>query len=95
MVIVLMWFCDLHLDVFRFQIELKFEEPFYGRAYADFDRSSACMVTGKGNNTARIDLPLKGCGTRQVRGRKSDTIIKLYIFSFVCNLNLCFVFLFY
>uniref|UniRef100_A0A2S2PUX2 ZP domain-containing protein n=1 Tax=Sipha flava TaxID=143950 RepID=A0A2S2PUX2_9HEMI len=47
------------------QIELKFEEPFYGRAYADFDRSSACSVTGKGNNTARIDLPLKGCGTRQ------------------------------
>ncbi|XP_060836213.1 uncharacterized protein LOC132918860 [Rhopalosiphum padi] len=47
------------------QIELKFEEPFYGRAYADFDRSSACTVTGKGNNTARIDLPLKGCGTRQ------------------------------
>ncbi|XP_050543026.1 uncharacterized protein LOC126906517 [Daktulosphaira vitifoliae] len=47
------------------QIELKFEEPFYGRAYADFDRSSACTVTGKGNNTARIDLPLKGCGTKQ------------------------------
>ncbi|XP_050443659.1 uncharacterized protein LOC126847462 isoform X2 [Adelges cooleyi] len=47
------------------QIELKFEEPFYGRAYADFDRSSACTVTGKGNSTARIDLPLKGCGTKQ------------------------------
>lgn len=55
------------LNVFWFQIELKFEEPFYGRAYADFDRSSACMVTGKGNTSARIDLPLKGCGTKQVR----------------------------
>lgn len=66
--------------MFGFQIELKFEEPFYGRAYADFDRSSACMVTGKGNNSARIDLPLKGCGTRQVRGRKYDIIIKFYFF---------------
>ncbi|XP_026679002.1 uncharacterized protein LOC103508656 isoform X2 [Diaphorina citri] len=47
------------------QIEMKFEEPFYGIVYADFDRSSACMVTGKGNRSARIDLPLKGCGTRQ------------------------------
>ncbi|XP_022200034.2 uncharacterized protein LOC111056931 [Nilaparvata lugens] len=47
------------------QIELKFEEPFYGIAYADFDRSSACQVAGRGNKTARIDLPLKGCGTRQ------------------------------
>lgn len=63
---------DFYWTMFRLQIELKFEEPFYGRAYADFDRSSACTVTGKGNNTARIDLPLKGCGTRQVRGRKSD-----------------------
>lgn len=55
-----------NIDTFRFQIELKFEEPFYGRAYADFDRSSACTVTGKGNTSARIDLPLKGCGTKQV-----------------------------
>jgi len=76
MIIVSTWLYRLHWAVFRFQIELKFEEPFYGRAYADFDRSSACMVTGKGNNTARIDLPLKGCGTRQVRGRKSYLIIK-------------------
>ncbi|VVC35952.1 Hypothetical protein CINCED_3A024228 [Cinara cedri] len=47
------------------QVELKFKERFNGRVYADFDRSSACTVTGNGNNTARIDLPLKGCGTKQ------------------------------
>lgn len=47
------------------QIDLKFDEPFYGIAYADFDRASACQVTGRGNTTARLDLPLKGCGTKQ------------------------------
>jgi len=47
------------------QIELKFDEPFYGIAYADFDRASACQVSGRGNLTARLDLPLKGCGTKQ------------------------------
>ncbi|XP_054270492.1 uncharacterized protein LOC128991541 [Macrosteles quadrilineatus] len=47
------------------QIELKFDEPFYGIAYADFDRTSACQVSGRGNLTARLDLPLKGCGTKQ------------------------------
>ncbi|XP_014251134.1 uncharacterized protein LOC106667600 [Cimex lectularius] len=47
------------------QIELKFDEPFYGIAYADFDRASACQVSGRGDKTAKIDLPLKGCGTVQ------------------------------
>ncbi|KAK9498438.1 hypothetical protein O3M35_003077 [Rhynocoris fuscipes] len=47
------------------QIELKFDEPFDGIAYANFDRSSPCKVTGKGELTAKIDLPLKGCGTKQ------------------------------
>lgn len=47
------------------QVELKFEEPFYGIAYADFDRNSACMVKGRGLNNAKLELPLKGCGTKQ------------------------------
>lgn len=47
------------------QIELKFDEPFYGIAYADFDRASACQVTGRGDLSAKIELPLKGCGTKQ------------------------------
>ncbi|XP_035737557.1 uncharacterized protein LOC118448424 isoform X1 [Vespa mandarinia] len=46
-------------------VELKFEEPFYGVAYADFDRNSACMVKGRGLTNAKLELPLKGCGTRQ------------------------------
>lgn len=41
-------------------VELKFEEPFYGVAYADFDRNSACMVKGRGLTNAKLELPLKG-----------------------------------
>ncbi|XP_052869786.1 uncharacterized protein LOC128275354 [Anopheles cruzii] len=47
------------------QVELKFNDPFYGLAYADYDRNSACQTTGKGDLSYRIDLPLKGCGTKQ------------------------------
>lgn len=48
------------------QIEMKFNEPFFGLAYADFDRNSACQILGKGELSYRLDLPLKGCGTKQV-----------------------------
>lgn len=48
------------------QVDLKFNEKFYGLAYADFDRNSACNIQGKGDLTYRLELPLKGCGTRQV-----------------------------
>ncbi|XP_031626539.1 uncharacterized protein LOC116342887 isoform X2 [Contarinia nasturtii] len=47
------------------QIEMKFTEPFFGLAYADFDRNSACQTLGKGETSARLELPLKGCGTKQ------------------------------
>ena len=46
---------------------MKFTEPFFGLAYADFDRNSACQTLGKGDLSVRLELPLKGCGTRQVR----------------------------
>lgn len=49
------------------QIDLKFSEKFFGIAYADFDRNSACQVLGKGDSNYRLELPLKGCGTKQVR----------------------------
>lgn len=42
------------------EVELKFEEPFYGIAYADFDRNSACFVRGRGLDHANLGLPLKG-----------------------------------
>lgn len=42
------------------QVELKFEEPFYGVAYADFDRNSACIYKGRGSTSAKLELPLKG-----------------------------------
>lgn len=48
------------------QVELKFNEKFYGIAYADFDRNSACQVAGKGDLSYKLELPLKGCGTKQV-----------------------------
>ena len=48
------------------QVELKFNEPFFGIAYADFDRNSACQVVGKGEISYTLELPLKGCGTKQV-----------------------------
>lgn len=48
------------------QVELKFNDKFYGIAYADFDRNSACQVTGKGGLSYKLELPLKGCGTKQV-----------------------------
>ncbi|KOB63138.1 Uncharacterized protein OBRU01_25479, partial [Operophtera brumata] len=46
-------------------IDLKFNEKFYGVAYADFDRHSACQVAGKGALSYKLELPLKGCGTKQ------------------------------
>lgn len=47
------------------QVELKFNEEFYGIAYADFDRHSPCQVVGKGAHSYKLELPLKGCGTKQ------------------------------
>lgn len=44
---------------------MKFKEHFYGIAYADFDRNSACQIIGKGGFGYSIELPLKGCGTKQ------------------------------
>lgn len=48
------------------QVELKFNDKFYGIAYADFDRNSACKLAGKGALSYQLELPLKGCGTKQV-----------------------------
>ena len=49
-------------------VDLEFnDKPFYGIVYADFDRNSACKIIGDGAKTARIRLPLKGCGSLQVR----------------------------
>ena len=47
-------------------IQLGFQQKFYGIVYAQKDRNSACKIAGKGEETAKIDIPLKGCGTVQV-----------------------------
>jgi len=46
-------------------IELTFRQKFYGIVYADYDRNSACKVSGNGEEKTKIQLPLKGCGTVQ------------------------------
>jgi hypothetical protein len=46
-------------------VQLKFKQEFFGIVYADYDRNSACKVSGNGGATAKIQLPLKGCGTVQ------------------------------
>jgi len=46
-------------------IGLKFKQEFYGIVYADYDRNSACKISGNGANSTTIQLPLKGCGTEQ------------------------------
>ncbi len=48
-------------------VKLKFEQAFFGIVYADFDRNSACRIAGNGKTEETIQLPLKGCGTLQVR----------------------------
>lgn len=57
------------------QIDLKFNDKFYGIAYADFDRNSACQVYGNGGLNYKLELPLKGCGTKQVSFRRVNPII--------------------
>ncbi|KAJ8921848.1 hypothetical protein NQ315_008480 [Exocentrus adspersus] len=47
------------------QLEMKFKERFYGIAYADLDRNSACRIRGEGKYSYKLELPLKGCGTKQ------------------------------
>ncbi|CAG7723079.1 unnamed protein product [Allacma fusca] len=56
----------LNCEAGSMHVELRFKEPFYGIAYSDFDRNSACFVKGNGLQTTTLELPLKGCGTRQV-----------------------------
>jgi len=50
-------------------VDMIFDKPFYGIVYADFDRNSACKITGNGETTSQIRLPLKGCGTLQSPAR--------------------------
>merc|ERR1711976_1067518 len=50
-------------------VDMTFDKPFYGIVYADFDRNSACKITGDGATSAIINLPLKGCGTLQSPAR--------------------------
>ena len=51
-------------------IDLEFNEPFYGIVYADFTRTSSCSLTGTGETKYRYELPLAGCGTLQVGSEK-------------------------
>merc|ERR1719278_1416271 len=61
-------------------IDLKFQQKFFGIVYAQKDRNSACKVAGKGEETAKIDIPLKGCGTQQQNTRvfKNDIVVRFH-----------------
>jgi len=61
-------------------IELGFQQKFYGIVYAQKDRNSACKIAGKGEETAKIDIPLKGCGTVQQNTRvfKNDIVVRFH-----------------
>merc|ERR1711963_392271 len=50
-------------------VDMTFDKPFYGIVYADYDRNSACKITGDGATSSNIRLPLKGCGTLQSPAR--------------------------
>lgn len=52
---------------FCVKVDMKFNEPFHGIIQAEYDRSSACRVNGKGALSYKFELPLKGCGTLQVK----------------------------
>jgi hypothetical protein len=56
---------DLNCAAGSMLVQLKFKDRFYGIAYSDFDRNSACSTSGNGDVTATLELPLKGCGTKQ------------------------------
>jgi len=46
-------------------IKLTFQQEFYGIVYADYDRNSACKISGNGEPETVMNIPLKGCGTKQ------------------------------
>merc|ERR1712241_591036 len=60
---------ELNCGAGYLNVKMTFDKPFYGIVYADFDRNSACKITGDGATSATINLPLKGCGTLQSPAR--------------------------
>ncbi|XP_043200056.1 verprolin-like [Amphibalanus amphitrite] len=49
----------------KMQIDVNFKEPFNGIIYANFDRTSPCTWQGDGETSYHVELPLRGCGTKQ------------------------------
>lgn len=71
---------DLNCSAGFMSIKMEFQNPFYGIVYADFDRNSACKITGSGQKTETIKLPLKGCGTLQNPARvfKNNIFVRFH-----------------
>merc|ERR1719273_2730964 len=61
-------------------VGMTFNKPFYGIVYADYDRNSACKITGDGATSSQIKLPLKGCGTVQSPARvfKNNIVVRFH-----------------
>ena len=67
-------------------VDMEFDKPFYGIVYADFDRNSACKITGDGATSSQIKLPLKGCGTLQVSTLHTKVYrYTRYFFIYICD----------
>jgi len=56
---------NLNCSTGYMSIGLSFQQEFYGIVYADYDRNSACKISGNGESDTVINIPLKGCGTIQ------------------------------
>jgi len=56
---------NLNCSTGYMNIGLSFQQEFYGIVYADYDRNSACKLSGNGESQAVMNIPLKGCGTIQ------------------------------
>ena len=68
-------------------IKLNFKQPFFGIVYADYDRNSACKISGNGKLSETIKLPLKGCGTLQVR--VSTLVFVSFLFQLLLFIETC------
>ncbi|XP_076342645.1 uncharacterized protein LOC143242916 [Tachypleus tridentatus] len=50
-------------------VTINFTEPYQGVTYTDNNRSSPCKFYGDGRRHYQIQIPLRGCGTKQVAPR--------------------------
>lgn len=68
----------LQCDTNHMVVQLRFQDPFYGRIQTDLDPGEACFVLGNGNKTIEWRIALRDCGTRQEGPRLFINNLKIY-----------------